>query len=343
MMGKAREAEIAHAAHLLRAGRLVAFPTETVYGLGANALDPEAVARIYAVKRRPATSPLIVHVASIEMAKSLVQTWPEMADQLAKQFWPGPLTLVLATTHVGTAALGFPGEQSSAAHSPTIPLIVTAGLPTVGLRMPAHPVAQALIEAAGVPLAAPSANRFTELSPTTAEHVRKSLGNEIDYILDGGPCTVGIESTVLSLVGTLVGTLFEQEPILLRPGGISRKDLEALIGPVALAQEIKAGAHPAPGMHPRHYSPRTPLFLVTDGNLPDHGQGIYLQHEHPPSRADIKIHQMPQSPANYAAALYEKLHQADAANADWIAVDQPPNEPEWEAVQDRLKRAAANS
>src|SRR5450755_3446474 len=178
-MREAVPGELARAAQLLRAGRLVAFPTETVYGLGANALDSEAVARIYVVKRRPATSPLIVHVASIEMAQSLAATWPEMAGLLVKKFWPGPLTLVLAK-------------------SSGIPAIVTAGLATVGLRMPAHPVALALIEAAGVPLAAPSANRFTELSPTTADHVRRSLGSDIDYILDGGPCNVGIESTVLS-------------------------------------------------------------------------------------------------------------------------------------------------
>ncbi|MBI1741245.1 MAG: threonylcarbamoyl-AMP synthase, partial [Candidatus Koribacter versatilis] len=183
------------AARILRAGRLVAFPTETVYGLGANALDPDAVARIYAVKGRPPTSPLIVHVASIEMAQSLVTTWPDAAHRLAHRFWPGPLTLVLDK-------------------KPTIPAIVTAGLPTVGLRMPAHPIALALIRAAGVPLAAPSANRFTQLSPTTADHVRRSLGSDVDYILDGGPCHVGIESTVLSLAGP--------QPVLLRPGGISR-------------------------------------------------------------------------------------------------------------------------
>src|SRR5712671_272208 len=183
--------QIDHAARLLRAGRLVAFPTETVYGLGANALDAEAVARIYAVKRRPATSPLIVHVASIEMAQSLVANWTEIADRLARRFWPGPLTLVLEKK------LDKQGAKPS-----TIPDIVTANLSTVGLRMPAHPIAHALIQAAGVPIAAPSANRFTELSPTTAEHVRCSLGPEIDLILDGGPCEVGIESTVLSLTGS---------------------------------------------------------------------------------------------------------------------------------------------
>ena len=334
--------EIDHAARLLRAGRLVAFPTETVYGLGANALDAEAVARIYAVKRRPGTSPLIVHVASIEMAQSLVANWPEIADRLARRFWPGPLTLVLPKSHVGADAFlrlrsgPAPAEQSSAAPlSWTIPSIVTAGLPTVGLRMPAHSIALALIRAAGVPLAAPSANRFTELSPTTADHVRLSLGSDIDYILDGGPCSVGIESTVLSLAGP--------GPVLLRPGGISRTELEAIAGPVASAQEAQAGAHPSPGMHPRHYSPRTPLLLVKDGKLPDQGQGIYLQHQHLPSRESVETIQMPAAAADYAAALYEILHQADAGNYDWIAVDLPSNTPEWEAVHDRLRRAASNS
>ena len=340
-------AEIAHAAGLLREGKLVAFPTETVYGLGANALDAEAVARIYAVKRRPAASPLIVHIAAIEMAKKLVKSWPETADRLVEKFWPGPLTLVLPAARVVTGFGPTPAARSSAALFPTIPPIVTAGLPTIALRMPAHPTAQALIHAAGIPLAAPSANRFTELSPTTAEHVRKSLGNEIDYILDGGPCKVGIESTVLSLAGP--------RPILLRPGGISRIELEAIIGPVALAQEIKAGPHPAPGMHPRHYSPRTPLLLVTDGNVPDRGEGIYLQYAHPAKRlgvdskakvgpnieSNIAIVQMPTTAAEYAAALYEQLHQADAADADWIAVDLPSNTPEWEAIQDRLRRAVS--
>jgi|CZKY01.1.fsa_nt_gi L-threonylcarbamoyladenylate synthase len=317
--------EIDHAARLLRAGRLVAFPTETVYGLGANALDAEAVARIYAVKRRPATSPLIVHVASIEMAESLVANWPDIADRLARRFWPGPLTLVLEKQ-----------LEKQLDKQPVIPAIVTANLPTVGLRMPAHPIALALIRAAEVPLAAPSANRFTELSPTTADHVRRSLGCDLDYILDGGPCTVGIESTVLSLAGSSAGS----QPMLLRPGGIPRTEIESLIGPIATAAEPATGPHPAPGLHPRHYSPRTTLYLVTNGKLPDQGQGIYLQHQNPPSRTNITIHQIPQSAANYAAALYEVLHQADAGNYNWIAVDRPPSTPEWEAIRDRLKRAA---
>ena len=190
MLSVPNAAEIEAAARLLRTGRLVAFPTETVYGLGANALDPEAVARIYAVKGRPPTSPLIVHVASVEMARSLVTSWPDLADCLAQRFWPGPLTLVLEK-------------------QPTIPSIVTAGLATVGLRMPAHPMALALIKAAGVPLAAPSANRFTQLSPTTADHVRRSLGSDVDLILDGG-VTLNQPSTVLDLTGPT--------PVVLREG-----------------------------------------------------------------------------------------------------------------------------
>ncbi|MFZ3262761.1 MAG: L-threonylcarbamoyladenylate synthase [Terriglobales bacterium] len=307
-------AEIDHAARLLRAGRLVAFPTETVYGLGANSLDAEAVARIYAVKRRPPTSPIIVHVASIDMARSLVAAWPENAGRLSGKFWPGPLTMVVRSSAV-------------------IPAIVTAGLPTVGLRMPAHPVALALIRAAGIPLAAPSANRFTELSPTTADHVRRSLGNDVSYVLDGGPCEVGIESTVLSLA--------EAQPVLLRPGIIPRSLLEHFIGPIAIASDPASGAHPSPGMHARHYSPRTSLFLVSNGKLPEPGQGIYLQHTTPPTHTGIKTVQMPTSAANYAAALYRELHEADESNFDWIAIELPPTAAEWEAVHDRLRRAAS--
>jgi L-threonylcarbamoyladenylate synthase len=322
MLPAAARGEVEHAARLLRAGRLVAFPTETVYGLGANALDAEAVARIYAAKGRPATSPLIVHVASIEMAKSLVAHWPELADRLARRFWPGPLTLVL--------------EKQLEEHleKNLIPAIVTAGLSTVAVRMPAHPIALALIRAAGVPLAAPSANRFAQLSPANADHVRRGLGDDVDFILDGGPCEVGIESTVLSLT--------ESRPTLLRPGTVSRTELEAIVGPTASAPEVQSGAHPSPGMHQRHYSPLTTLYLATNGKLPDKGRGIYLQHQQRPSRTDVVIRQMPQSATDYAAAFYEALHQADASHYDWIAVDIPPSTPEWEAIRDRLQRAGSN-
>ena len=235
---------IEQAAELLRHGKLVAFPTETVYGIGANALDEAAVRRIFEVKGRPSTSPLIVHVDSLEMARRVVAVWPTAAETLARRFWPGPLTLVLPK-------------------QPTVPDVVTAGLPTVGVRAPAHPVALELIRRSGVPVAAPSANRFTELSPTTAEHVRRSLGGSVDLILDGGPAQVGIESTVLSLAGA--------QPVLLRPGMVSPAQIEELIGPVTLGGRIEdqsASAHASPGLHRRHYSPRTPLLLVSNGALP---------------------------------------------------------------------------
>ena len=306
-------AEIQHAAGLLRAGRLVAFPTETVYGLGANVLDEAAVRRIFEAKGRPSTSPIIVHVSSIEMARKVASEWPEVAQRLAQKFWPGPMTLVLK-------------KQAA------VPAIVSAGLDTVGVRMPSHPVALALIEAAQVPVAAPSANRFTQLSPTTAQHVRDGLGDRVDYVLDGGPCSVGIESTVLSLA--------EYAPVLLRPGGVSRQQIEALIGPVSQQTAATGEAHPAPGLHPRHYSPRTKLALVRDGNVPREGSGAYLQIHHPPAGNAREVVRMPPEAQEYAARLYQTLHDLDVRGYDWIAVEAPPDTPEWEAVRDRLKRAA---
>lgn len=309
-------AEIEHAASFLRAGKLVAFPTETVYGLGANALDAEAVARIFEAKGRPSTSPIIVHVGNMDMARRVVAEWPVAAQLLAQKFWPGPLTLVLKK-------------------QPAIPALVTAGLDSVGVRMPSHPAARALMEAAGLPIAAPSANRFTQLSPTTAEHVRQSLGDRVDYILDGGPCMVGIESTVLSLAGEV--------PVLLRPGGVSRAQIEAVIGPVARQTAAPAEAHPSPGMHPRHYSPRTKLLLVRNGQVPDSGAGAYLQLHQPPKTQVREIILMPSDAAEYAAQLYGTLHQLDSQNYDWIAVEAPGNSPQWEAVCDRLQRAASGT
>jgi len=278
----------------------VAFPTETVYGLGANALDPAAIEKIYAAKGRPPSSPLIVHVNSIEMARSLVREWPERGERLARAFWPGPLTLVLPK-------------------QPHVPDRLTAGLDTVGVRMPANAIALALIERAGFPIAAPSANRFGELSPTTAQHVRNAMGDRVAMVLDGGRTNVGIESTVLSLAGS--------EAILLRPGMVAKEQIEEIIGPVQLGGTAGEVAHPSPGLHARHYSPRTPLILVERGKLPSSGRGIRLQ--------------MPADPRQYAAVLYERLHQADLEGWDWIAVERPPNEPAWAAIRDRLERAAA--
>jgi L-threonylcarbamoyladenylate synthase len=289
---------VEQAGALIRAGKLVAFPTETVYGLGANALDAAAVERIFTAKKRPRTSPLIVHVASIEMARELAAAWPSAADELARRYWPGPLTLVVP-------------------RKPVVPDVVTAGLPTVGLRMPAHPIALELIRAAGVPIAAPSANRFTELSPTAAGHVPDELA---DAVLDGGPAAVGIESTVLSLAG---------DPTLLRPGVIPLPEIEALIGPVKVVGSME-GAHASPGMHERHYRPRTPLVLIAPGDPLPPGRGAALR---------IGV-EMPAGAREYAAALYETLHRLDAEGWDWIAVERPPERPEWAGVLDRLQRSS---
>ena len=286
---------IAQAAELLRSGRLVAFPTETVYGLGANALDESAVRRIFEAKGRPYSSPLIVHVASIEMARELALEWPQKAGTLARRFWPGPLTIVVPKNS-------------------KVPDIVTAGLPSVGLRMPAHPVARALLDSAQIPVAAPSANRFTELSPTRAEHVRTGLA---DMILDGGQCTIGIESTVISLT--------DSAPKILRPGMISKTQIEEAIGPV----EAGGGAE-SPGQHPRHYSPKTRLILAgLPADSPKTGSGI---------RLDFSI--MPRDPADYAERLYSILHDLDRAGYDWISIEPPPDTPEWAGIRDRLMRAA---
>lgn len=291
---------LSKAAALIRAGELVAFPTETVYGLGANALDPAAIEKIYAAKGRPPESPLIVHVSSIEMARGLVRKWPERAEKLARRFWPGPLTLVLPK-------------------QPHVPDRLTAGLDTVGVRLPANPIALDLIREAGVPIAAPSANPFTGLSPTTAEHVRDTLGDRVAMVLDGGRTTVGIESTVLSLAGP--------DAVLLRPGMITKAEIEAVIGPVRTLGPVAEGAHASPGLHRRHYSPKTPLILVEPGDRLPSGRGIRLS--------------MPDNPRDYAAVLYEKLHDADAQGWDWIAIEQPPRTEEWAAIRDRLERATA--
>lgn len=304
-------AQIARAAELIRRGELVAFPTETVYGLGANALDANAVARIFEAKGRPSTSPLIVHVYGIECVGVVARSWPDRAAMLARRFWPGSLTLVLP-------------KQAA------IPPLVTAGLDTVGVRIPNHPIALALLREAGVPIAAPSANRFTQLSPTRAEHVRESFGDRVSLILDGGPANVGLESTVLSLAGPA--------PVLLRPGMVTRQQIEALIGPVSLAEDPLRGPHSSPGQHRKHYSPRTPLVFVENGELPG-GRGAYL-YWHTFLNAS-RVYRMPSDAESSAARLYDILHELDNQSWDWIAVELPPRGPGWEAIHDRLNRAAA--
>ena len=302
--------ELRRAAELLRAGGLVAFPTETVYGLGANALDPRAVERIYAAKGRPASSPLIVHVDGVDMARSLTTEWSPEAAALAKRFWPGPLTLVMPKAAV-------------------VPDIVTAGLQTVGLRAPLHPVALALIRAAGVPVAAPSANPFTRLSPTTAAHVRESLGDRVDLVLDGGPTSVGIESTVLSLA--------TQPSTLLRPGMVSREEIEDVIGAIAVAGPAGLeGPHASPGMHQQHYRPRTPVMI---GEPSPGRRSVYLYREHPSVAATENV-LMPRDARAYAARLYSTLHRLDTEAWELIAVEELPSESEWAGISDRLRRAA---
>ncbi len=302
-MNPPTEQEMQAAAQIIRQGGLVAFPTETVYGLGANALNPDAVARIFAAKERPFASPLIVHVADEAMARAIAADWPESARKLAARFWPGPLTLI-----VKKAAL--------------VPDLVTAGLDSVGVRIPAHPIALDLIRRAGVPIAAPSANRFMGISPTTAAHVQASLGGRVDMLLDGGPTQVGIESTVASVR--------RQPPAVLRPGMITQSQLEAVTG-VVWERELDMphiGGLPdeAPGMRARHYSPRTPFYLLKPDAPKPAGKGCLLE--------------MPADPAAYAAVLYSELHKADGGGWEWIAVAPPPNGPEWAGVLDRLQRAS---
>jgi len=293
------EDELAQAAQIIQRGGLVAFPTETVYGLGANALNPEAIARIYEVKGRPRASPLIVHVADAAMARTLVTEWPARAGQLAARFWPGPLTLVLKKAEV-------------------VPDLVTAGLNSVGVRVPAHPIALELIRRAGVPIAAPSANLFTEISPTTAAHVRQSLGDTVDMVLDGGPTEVGIESTVVSLTREI--------PTVLRPGMISRQQLEEATGVPWQQQEETPQIMESPGQHLKHYAPNTPLYVFKNRFETPPGRGLIL--DLPPEREA------------YASNLYAVLHEADAQGWDWIGLVEPPDKPEWEGIRDRLRRAS---
>lgn len=312
---------LAAAGRILREGGLVAFPTETVYGLGTNALDPRGIARIFSAKGRPGYNPVIAHVASVAQARELVRAWPDAAEQLAAEFWPGPLTMVLPKR-------------------PHVPDSLTAGAPAVAVRLPAHPVAGALIAAAGVPVAAPSANRSTEVSPTTAQHVARSLGDRVDLILDGGATEVGIESTVVDLTGPL--------PRILRPGPINAADIEARVGP--LGQRASAeGPLLSPGLHDRHYAPRARVRLFLPEERPALAResaavessggvvGGMLLGDDLPGRHMLR---MPDDPAGYARALYAALHQLDDLECDLIAIELVPDEILWAGVRDRLLRAA---
>jgi L-threonylcarbamoyladenylate synthase len=313
------------AAAALRAGGLVAFPTETVYGLGARAHDPAALARIFEAKRRPFFDPLILHVADQEQFESLLA--PEgrrdaRARRLAERFWPGPLTLVLPK-------------------AADVPEIATSGLATVAVRMPAHPVALALIRAAGFPLAAPSANPFGRLSPTTAAHVQAHFEAGIELILDGGPCAVGVESTIVSLAG--------ETPMLLRAGGIPREAIEAVIGPVAVGPAA-ADKPLAPGQLPGHYAPRTPL-RITGGEAVSGTEGKrlgYLAFRSAPvgtqgAMAAVEILSPAGDLREAAANLFACLHRLDAAGLDLILAEAVPETGLGMAILDRLRKAATGS
>lgn len=308
--------EVRDSAEILRNGGTVAFPTETVYGLGANALDAQAVARVFEIKQRPRFDPLIVHVSSVAQGQQVVRMWPDTAEQLVRRFWPGPLTLVLPKADV-------------------IPHIVTAGLPTVALRMPAHPLALALIAEAEVPVAAPSANRFGSISPTTAAHVRRQLGEAVDRVLDGGPCRVGIESTVVALA--------EEGPLLLRAGGTPVEEIESLIGPVQ-----RPGHDPdrptSPGQLARHYASRTPLTLWEhegQGPVPPRSGLLTLRSPIYGSGFDaVEVLSESGDLQEAAANLFAALYRLDDLGLDRIVAVRVPDVGAGLAINDRLRRAA---
>lgn len=333
------EAIIAQAAALIRAGELVAFPTETVYGLGANAFDERAVARIFDAKGRPSFDPLIVHIAAPDQLGEVAQPVPPLAQTLIDAFWPGPLTLVLGRGH-------------------RIPANVSAGLPTVGVRMPSHPVALALIRAAGVPIAAPSANKFAHTSPTTAQHVLDDLGDRIPLILDGGPTQVGVESTIIDLSGA--------RPQLLRPGGLPLDTLRCYAPDIEIAeQRARASrddeAMPAPGMLPRHYAPRARLTAFASSDdaalrfalltealaFIEKGEsvGLLLANEDRPALAGLKNAHIVTCGSlddldQVARSLYASLRDLDSYGVTVILARLFPDSGVGLAINDRLTRAA---
>ena len=316
---EAMQQAIQEAAAILRRGGLVALPTETVYGLGADAANPAAVARIFAAKGRPADHPVIVHLGNVSQLEQWATDIPYVAYKLAQAFWPGPLTLILKRN----------ARVSDA---------VTGGQDTIGLRIPGHPIALALLNAFGGGIAAPSANRFGRISPTTAAHVREELGTAVDTILDGGPCQVGIESTIVDLSA--------EGARVLRPGGISAAALEAVLG---YALSPVASITPrVPGALEVHYAPRTPLKLVAAEGL----NATVMTHLQRGERVAVlartgvspdqrcRWESMPATAADYAQVLYAKLRALDDLTADIILIEAPPAEAAWQAVLDRLQRAA---
>ncbi|MEU9715059.1 L-threonylcarbamoyladenylate synthase [Streptomyces sp. NPDC047976] len=316
-----RTTDIAAAAGVLRAGGLVALPTETVYGLGADAENADAVNRIFEVKGRPSSHPLIVHIGGAEQLDDWVEEVSPTARLLAENFWPGPLTLVLRR-----------GRR--------VPLEATGGLETVAVRVPDHPVALELLAAFGGGVTAPSANRFGSVSPTTADHVTAELGEAVDCVLDGGPCQVGVESTIVDVTGDV--------PSILRPGGVTREDLEAVLGfPLAVPSTSEVRV---PGQHPSHYAPRARVVLVEPGTVvaeaeraQEQGHRVGLLLPRPFDGAGVKAHavvEVPGSPAAYARGLYGFLRELDDRGCDLIVASLPAEEGLGLAIANRLRRAA---
>ncbi|QLQ24028.1 MAG: threonylcarbamoyl-AMP synthase [Dechloromonas sp.] len=322
-------ADFWRAVELLRGGELVAFPTETVHGLGADAANPEAVAKIFAAKGRPADHPLIVHLAGHDAVDAWAERVPGAAWEMMEMFWPGPLTLILKKR-------------------PWVPSTVTGGQDTVGLRVPGHPVALELLrrfaavagEHAGI--AAPSANRFGRISPTTAGHVREELGDRVALILDGGSCAVGIESTIVDCSRGV--------PVILRPGHISAAHLQAVIG---IQPKVQAAGTPrVSGSLEAHYAPQTPMCMVGSGRLLDFvaaagqkGQrcGVITHSEPPPADMPHRWRLLAADPVVYAHDLYAALREMDRAGIDLIVVEAPPERSRWTAVADRMRRAVAGA
>ncbi|HNM82770.1 MAG TPA: L-threonylcarbamoyladenylate synthase [Rhodocyclaceae bacterium] len=316
--------QLERAVRLLRSGELVAFPTETVYGLGADAANPDGLAKIFAAKGRPADHPLIVHLPDAGHLDRWARDVPEAARALAAAFWPGPLTLVLRK-------------------APGVPDLVTGGQDTVGVRIPGHPLALELLRVFGGGIAAPSANRFGRISPTTAEHVRGELGERIALVLDGGPCQVGIESTILDLSSAA--------PRILRPGRVSPAALAGILG-VWPTTGVAPGAPRVAGSLEAHYAPATPLELVTADGLifaarealaRDERLGVLSCLVRPLSDERLSWCQVPTDPEGFARALYAALRELDAAGCARIVVQAPPATEAWAAVNDRLRRSAAGS
>lgn len=316
---------VERATALLRGGGVVALPTETVYGLAANALDPAAVAQIFKIKGRPAHNPIIVHARGVEMARRCAAEWPELAQRLADGFWPGPLTLVLP-------------------RAAAVPDIVTAGGPTVGIRWPSHPFVQAVIGRCGFPLAAPSANLSNRVSPTTAAHVLAQLGDRVALIVDGGPSHVGIESTVLDLTVA--------PPRVLRPGMIHEQALVAITGELA-SKGRAGGVLRSPGLLRKHYAPRARLVvwswrdqadllrLLQQAGVQPARISIIAHTQVPSGEFAGRVSVVPHDAEAFGRALYAELHNCDEAGAELIAVEALPAGDEWKAIADRLSRAAS--